>query len=221
MKLRITTALLCLMVLTNCGNDGGLKPLTAAFELARGTIAKRNQPKLNIRAALTPETVALFPSGLMLSELPDRQAQGTLAPLTRNGESRTWTTIDGITVTFQNGILQATRGLGNDLMSADLDEVQSGVLGRANRAVRVHRTLDDEGFMELQPFICDYTRRTGVNGEIATGRFLATHVVEDCVSSMLSIENHYWIDRSGTIRKSAQWVGEDVGYLLSELLKED
>lgn len=214
-------AFLCLLALAGCGNDGGLKPVQAAFELARGTIAKRSQPpRPDIRAALTPEAVALFPGGLMLSELPERDAQGTLAPITRNGPSRTWTTIDGITVTFRNGILEATRGLGNDLMSADLGEVQRGIFGGAGRAVRVHRYLDDESFIELASFVCDYTRQSGVRGEIATGSFPATHVTEDCAGPDIRIENHYWIDGGGTIRKSVQWVGGEVGYLHSELLKE-
>lgn len=216
-----TIPLLCttLLVLVGCGNDGGWDAARLGVELSRGMVAKRSQPQPDIRASLTAETVALFPSGLMFAALPDRQAQGTLAPVTRNRDSRTWITIDGISLTFRDGLLQATRGLGQDLMSADLDEVHAAVLGGVPRAVRIHRYLDGESHTRLRSQVCDYRRAPGT-ADLATGPIPATHVIEDCASPDREVENHYWIDRAGTIRKSVQWVGNGVGYLHSELLKD-
>lgn len=216
-----TIPFLCAAVLglAGCGNDGSWDAARSGVDLARGMAAKRSQPQPDIRASLTAETVALFPTGLMFAALPDRRAQGTLAPVTRNGASRTWITIDGISLTFRDGLLQATRGLGQDLMSTDLDEVHAAVLRGAPRAVRIQRYLDGESYTRLRSQVCDYRRAPGT-AELATGPIPATHVTESCASPDREVENHYWIDRAGTIRKSVQWVGEDVGYLHSELLRE-
>lgn len=205
--------LLAVAMLAGCSNDGsGLGTLRASLASLGASRAAPVDPS----SVVTPEFLAQQTEPLIYAELPDRGAQSGLTLVRRSGDVALWAAADGISVALERGVLTATRGLGGDLMSAELSEVQSAIRGQRSRAVRVMRYLDGEDQEVLRSFICDYARRSEPADTLA-GRFPAIRVDEDCAGLDTQFVNTYWIN-GGIMRKSRQWVGPFVGFLTMERL---
>jgi hypothetical protein len=140
-------------------------------------------------------------------------ASMTLAGINRDYES--WVTSDGAGVILKDGLLTGTKGLGADLLTADVGGLDGLVNGGAGDSVRVHRFLDGEGRIFALNYSCSLAK-AGNETITIIGKTYATRVVkESCVSDQGSFENSYWIGRSdGVMWQSRQWVSEGVGHIL-------
>lgn len=209
--------------LSACGSAGNQ---SGVLDGIRGTISRviqgrSNVPQGDLRDQITPEAIAATQTPLLFIELPNRGAQAFLTPIGVNGSIVTWATADGTSISLDRGVATASRGLLADLMSANLAEVSQGVFGGQKQGVRIHRYLNAEDNLEIHSFVCDYARQSGVAINALSGRFVATHVTEDCVDSrQLRFVNNYWIDGRGRIRKSEQWLSPSTGAVTIEVLKE-
>jgi len=149
--------------------------------------------------------------------VPRLGAQGSVTPVGRNGEVETWRTPDFVTFSFDRGVLVATRGLGDDLMSADLAQTHAALDGDADHwGPRIHSYLDGEYKSYFMAFQC---RRTDSGAETITIGNTArrtTHIEEHCVTEGREIVNHYWRGADGVMWKSRQWVSPSAGYLETE-----
>ena len=166
-------------------------------------------------AAVSPQPVG--PERLRVT-LPERGASATLAPVARNGDVTVWQTLDGITLSLRDGLLVGTRGLGDDLMSADVTGTQAMLRAPATDLYHLHMRsyLDGEDRTRYSRYNCRETGRTdsdlSIGGEIRPTRRIAV----DCTAPDGAISNLYWLDRSGEIVKSRQWVSPVVGYMETE-----
>jgi len=132
----------------------------------------------------------------------------------------TWATPDGVTVSFRDGLLTATRGIGDDLMSTDLSSVLPAYRGQTSQAIRVMRWLGGEDQLVLRSFVCDFTRRSGVAIRAIAGAFRTTQITESCIGEDgFTFTNQYWVEQNSVLRMSQQWVGPGVGYMLTEVVK--
>lgn len=216
MRTKIATAA-ALVALAGCG-DRASPELGAA--LARlGEALTPSAETLPLSATLTPDVAAAIDGPLLFARVPESGAEAGLTLLRENGDERIWVTQDGRTLTFRAGVLVATRGLGRDLMSADLGEVRAALDGGAARATRVHRYLDGEGHEVIRAYVCDYARRDGT-AETLFGSSPATRIDETCHGLHQDFANVYWIDRAGQMRAARHWVGPEVGPLETQLVKD-
>lgn len=213
----LAVALAVSALLTGCGSaDQGGAGLGQAV-LAR--IAP--QPAAaSLRQVLTPDVIASFEQSAGVIGLPDRGQEALVVELNRRGSTVTWASLDGVSVSTRSGVVVATRGLGGDLMVADLAEVIAGVRGQRAEALRVHRYLDGENQTVPSVLICDYAR-----GPVAPVPFSITArsgpiVSETCTGPNRIIENTYWVSSAGRVFASRQWVGPEVGYLHFETIIE-
>ena len=137
-----------------------------------------------------------------------------------NGGTVTWATADDVSLAFRGGLVTASRGLGFDLMSADLAGPLAALGGGASQGYARHMTyLDGENRTVFRAFLCDM--RPGVPETIAIlGEARATiRRDETCRSSEETVGNSYWFGADGTVWRSRQWLGPDLGYLGTELLR--
>ncbi len=147
--------------------------------------------------------------------LPQRGARATLAPVARRENVTVWQTLDGITLTFEDGVLTQTRGLGDDLMSADVSHRLAMLRGDTPDGYYPHirAYLDGENQTVFRSFQC---RRTGSarrpSGAEAGARVLR-RIEETCISPRRRFTNIYWLDSSGTVVKSRQWVSPVIEFL--------
>lgn len=192
-----------------------------------------------MRAALSLLAVALLPGCAQLSQLlPSRvtevlvpaddrptmqvtiaalNARGLVTEAARNGQIVTWSTQDNRTISFLEGIVVATRGLGDDLMGADVAQTRDAFRGGAGDwGPRIHGYMNGEYQSYFMAFQC---RRTGsqfdtvqINGSARN----TTRIDETCVNDEIQIENTYWRNGNGVMLKSRQWVSKGVGYMETE-----
>ncbi|MBC7131878.1 MAG: YjbF family lipoprotein [Roseovarius sp.] len=163
-------------------------------------------------AALPPQLVDRDRLDVML---PARGARARLGPVARTGDVTVWQTLDGITLSMRRGLLIATRGLGDDLMSAEVDGLLALLRGAAGAGAEraagpvphIRSRLDGEDRTEFRSYQCT---RVAVTPEAGLRR-----VEILCVSPQDRFANSYWMDAAGTVIRSRQWIGPASGYMES------
>lgn len=213
MRRRALLAILSLAALAACGSaqDGAL--VTLGRGLAAGAAARGGDAgDAAVERQLTREALDAATQPLLLAELPSREARATLVIAGQNRSHVTWFAADGIGLTLKDGLLTGTRGLGGDLMTADVSGAEAALRAGAGSAVRVHRYLDGENRVVPIRFDCRYAGAGRKEIEIVGRRFATREVAETCVAGARSFENRYWFGLSdGFLWKSRQWVGPGAG----------
>ena len=135
---------------------------------------------------------------------------------------RIWRTGDGAQVVLRDGVLVATRGLGNDVESADAAAAVDAVRSRkpTSGPHRLYVRTGENGIAAIN-LSCN-TRKLGVEA-IETGKRASdtVHMQAICTGGPFMITNDYWVDPAESIvRKSRQWAGPELGYLQIRFLRE-
>lgn len=127
-----------------------------------------------------------------------------------NGRYRTYATGARQTITLRDGFLTATRGMGGDLMSADIDKVQALISARrAGRATRIMRFLNAEDITYEVVLDCRVTPGETRTLAAGTSAARATEVTESCKDRRgRQFTNTYTIDAQGRAIASTQWGGD-------------
>ncbi|MBT9386723.1 YjbF family lipoprotein [Pseudooceanicola sp. CBS1P-1] len=129
-----------------------------------------------------------------------------------NGPVSNWMSRGGTIFSFRQGMLVATRGLGDDTMEADASQTLALVTARRNgRAKRFVAHLDGNNHIVQSTFLCD-VKNEGPNALAqGTGTVQTTYMTETCYGSDYSFLNLYWIGSQGRILQSRQFTGTLVG----------
>ncbi|KCV81872.1 hypothetical protein ATO10_11015 [Actibacterium atlanticum] len=141
---------------------------------------------------------------------------GKVAPMLllnmRDGRA-TWITTDDVSIITHQGMLEGTRGISFDLITADLSQVMPLVLGRREgQAKRFHSYLGGENETVFRSYVCDVTNSGPREFTLAGAQYTATLMSEDCVGPASQFTNLYWV-RGAEIVQSRQWVSEGAGAL--------
>ncbi|MET4130137.1 YjbF family lipoprotein [Roseovarius sp. MBR-6] len=141
--------------------------------------------------------------------IPAREARARLGPVARTGDVTVWQTLDGITLAMRQGVLVATRGLGDDLMSAEVDGVLALLRGAAGEGPVPHirSRLDGEDRTEFRSYQCK--RDAGV----PDAGLRRVEVL--CISPQDRFTNTYWLNSAGAVIRSRQWISPALGHLES------
>jgi len=163
------------------------------------------------------QVVPPVPQGRALQVASAGSANGIfVVPIGFNDGVETWIAPDNSTLSTRGGLVVATRGSGNDLMTAEVSGRLRMLKTGSTGGYDVFMTyLNPEGEEVLRTFYCEVVSRTP-NQEINQRdgrRLLLTQVAERCTSPGIETQNLYWVDRSGTIYVSRQWIGGALGAL--------
>ena len=174
--------------------------------------AKRNppvlptltRPLLEVVAAKREQTAYLIPEAY------------------RDGNVTVWRTGGNSQLVLRDGVLIGTKGLGNDLASADASPALAAVRSRGSSSgQRVMYIRNDVNGVDRMSLSCEVRNMGAETLEIVERSFPTVHLREDCSNETGQITNHYWVDRrDSTVWKSRQWGGPKVGYLDMRLLKK-
>jgi hypothetical protein len=147
--------------------------------------------------------------------LPKTGAQAVLGPVSKTGRTTVWQTLDGITLAFRDGVLTGTRGLGDDLMSADVsgDLAMLRGVGANEYHPHIRAYLDGEDQTVYRSYQC---RRTAQGRETTRDAATARRIGMLCTSPRDSFTNVYWLNGAGDVTKSRQWVSPTIGYMETE-----
>ena len=147
---------------------------------------------------------------LLRAFLPARGANALLYPVGQNGPVVTWATVDAKTISLKDGLVTQTRGLGADLMSAQLPPVAAIARGQG-QVSRMHSYLGPNDQTVLRHFTCTLANRGAERVTISGLSYDTRRVSESCSGEGIAFENLYWFQSGTKIRQSVQWVGPDVG----------
>ena len=227
MKIRnlLTTGLiLCGFLISACGSDTNKAgqntdpdPITQVMKALLGTL-KPKAAVTDVRKRITRQGIDLSTTPLMLVSVESRNAHATLSPVGENRGVITWATADGVSLSFDHGILVATRGLGPDLMAANIGKALSALRSANGTTIRIHDYLDGEDQIRQRKYHCSYHSEGREALNIYGIGIAANHIVETCVGPDLNMVNHYWISGHGRIWQSRQWVGAGLGYVFIQQL---
>jgi hypothetical protein len=146
------------------------------------------------------------------------ERRGAYASMTlagTNADDESWVTSDGAGVYLRNDILTGTKGLGADLLTADLGAMRANLNTGSGNHQRVHRFLDGEGRIFAESYECSVTTMGQETIEIIGEDYMTRVVAENCTNSKVSFENRYWLGvRDGVMWQSRQWVSVGVGHVI-------
>lgn len=213
---RLMAGALSLAVLGGCGNDNpGPGPVMAMVGgVAKATVASAKAKKSGKARAPAPVTradLAKYEKPILRVAVPSRGLDGFLTISDSKGDVVTWTTTDGATFSFRNGVLIQSRGLGPDLMSAQVPTVAE--LSRdGGRHQRVYYFLgaDDQATRRTYECTVKVVGRDTIT--VFERNHETTQVKEDCTWAYGSIKNDFWIEGT-SIRRARQWLSAGTGYV--------
>lgn len=209
--MRSFIAIAALLGLTACGPLAENQPVVSALRgivnAGSGLWQQQDDPREN----LTREMIDAAPSDLLLFVPVNEDVATTFTRVSRNNDLMTWVSDEGESLTLQDGVAVATRGLGNDLMGADLDQVHPALVRGSGNAVRIHDYLDGEDKIESRKYACEIATVRSAVIEIFEVKHQTRIISETCTGDRGSFRNLYWIDAAGMIWQSRQRVSERVG----------
>ncbi|MFO8124904.1 YjbF family lipoprotein [Yoonia sp.] len=197
--------------LTACGPLAENQPVVSALRGIVNAGSGHWQQQDDPREILTREQIDAAPSDLLLFVPVNDDVATTFARVSRNNDLMTWVSDEGDSLTLQDGITVATRGLGNDLMGADLAQVHSALVRGSGSAVRIHDYLDGEDKIVREKYACEIATLRSAVIEIFEIKHQTRIVSETCIGDVGSFRNLYWIDAAGMIWQSRQRVSARVG----------
>jgi Group 4 capsule polysaccharide lipoprotein gfcB, YjbF len=132
-----------------------------------------------------------------------------------NATIETWISPDNVALYLQQGFVVGTRGLGLDMMSADVSQSAALVLSRRSGQVqRFMSFLDGNDQVAVRSYVCDIESRGARQLDLGTGMVTTELMQERCTNPDQTFQNLYWIEAStGQIAQSRQWAGDFSGPL--------
>lgn len=172
-------------------------PLLRAF-IGRAPEPPADLAEMQARAAATG-------ARLMVLRLLERDLATTLLYVEERDGVAVWRTADNVRLYTRGGLLIATRGLGDDLMSVDAAETLPMITQAAHGETRrINRRLDGNDETAIHGYLCEITPQGRERVQTGDTTFVeATRVEETCYSPRETLLNIYWVE-NGRIRKSHQ-----------------
>jgi hypothetical protein len=164
-------------------------------------------------AVASQEDILANPGKFLRVNIRDLDRWDTMVAAGSNADRVTWVDSANISITVENGVLVATRGLPRDLMGSDVSQVWSALQAGGGVARRHHEFIDDQDNISARQLECNVALKgpevlERLGQKVETMRF-----EEQCRAEELGFTNIYWLGRSGAIVRSLQAVSPDAGYL--------
>lgn len=174
---------------------------------------------------VTPEQIGqvLAATGKPVSVyvLENTKAQFILVEVERNQGYQTYGSRARQTVAQRNGMMVSTRGFGGDLMSSDEGALLSLVRNRSvGTASYVMRFLTSDNQTRVLAFECKLD--VGDTHAVALGEVNSkgVAVTANCSGDGGSFNNLYVVDARGNILSGRQWLGDVIGYMNVQALRQ-
>ncbi len=213
-------ALASALMLAGCSNDPNQGAVLKSLKAEFSKIGKKSTPatvsKSDVSRVLSQTSGPV--SQIVQSNLGDITV--ILVHIETNGPYKTYASASKQTVTFRQGLVTATRGLGNDMMSAQAAGTLSLISGRrSGTSKRTLRYLD--GANDVIAFEFDCQMKVVGSGRVNQGVVSAntTKMTEHCVAPTREFTNTYEVDSRGMILSSKQWVSPIQGYFDISVLR--
>ena len=219
---KILIPFLLILLLVSCSNTSEFETgEIQTLQLLKKAFDQSNETKVfsDAKKLLNREQIDTFAIPILYVELASGQ-NGTLVPYPGQGIGQTWLGADGATVTLQRGVVKASRGMGDDLMgSSSSMPPWSKIKNNHQIYSRKQSYITGNNDIYSRIFRCDIQKADrGSIIEVWDVEFPVTEFKEVCASSNLEIKNTYYLDSRNIVRKSKQYHGDTIGYIIIERL---
>ncbi len=148
---------------------------------------------------------------ILLSSL-DGKNTATLVALGNYKDKLTWVSADGISVSFLNGILIATRGYSEDLMESQHNDLNTLFSKNTKKRIKKYRYLNGENQYRELTFTCTVVEKTNTPSFFLDMKLETTKFTETCKASTTGHTNEYYVlPNTSIVLKSKQWISETNG----------
>ena len=211
-----------IVAISSCSNTAALETgEIKALQLLKNAI---NQPKkahtfIDARDLLSREQIDVASIPVLFVELESGQ-NGTLTPYPGQGVGQTWLGADGATITLEQGILKATRGMGDDIMGGSSSMPPWGKLD-IDYAKYSREVFYITGNNQISKHIMECKIKKNNKTELIKiwqVIFRVTKYIEKCDQNGEVIENIYFVDGRKIVRKSSQYHSTSIGYIYTARL---
>ena len=171
-----------------------------------------------VPGGFTSEAIAAEPGAYRLVQV---NALGLLEParvIQENGDEVTLALQSGPTAAYDGGILVATWGFGDDLITMDSAGVLSALRAGGGNVTRRMETLDGQDQIRTASFSCTITPAGSEAVNLGVREVTLRRMDEQCQGEAIIFNNIFWLDGSGSIAASRQYVSPTVAYLRSNRL---
>lgn len=221
----LTKVLACCALLTACGSSDTVDkpPSLMLADLVKQQVALRKASKakpVNAAAVLTRAQLAGINTPLIRVRV-EQSGDFSLLYVAQNSKgAQIWKSPDNVSFTLRDGIVTQTRGLGDDLFSADVAGLQGALKGRGTRGgvARINLRMDGTNSLVTTRFTCDITDLGPKTVTVLERGIPARHYQEACKGGTDAFTNDYWVDSRGVVRASRQWIGPVFGHVYLERL---
>ncbi|MEL6516764.1 MAG: YjbF family lipoprotein [Pseudomonadota bacterium] len=161
---------------------------------------------------ISPAVANAAPGDVLLVKIIARDAVAPMTKVAQNGGAITWISPGKVTMSFEDGILVGTRGLGDDLMGADPVGVRAALNAGGGTATRLQSFLSSEDQIFTREMTCTITRQGAETLQTISGPRDTVKFFEDCKGPLLEFKNTYWMT-GGAIIRSRQAVSAGEGFI--------
>lgn len=156
-----------------------------------------------------------FNQPIILMSSLDEKTSASLVALGNYKNRLTWVSSDGISVSFENGILIATRGYSQDLMESRHENIDSLFTSPSINRTKTYRYLSGENKYKEFNFSCSLQVRPNITSSFLDLNLETTKFSEICWSGSTQHTNEYYVlPSTNIILKSKQWISETNGYII-------
>jgi len=157
-----------------------------------------------------------FKQPIILTSSTDKKNQATLVSLGNNEERLTWVSSDGISLSYDDGVLIATRGYSQDLLSLKYKKPKKIFSSSYLEYDKTHRYLNGQNRYNEIHFKCTGKKMAPRSIEIVEYTFLVDKYVETCVNKKYNYINEYdLISGTTVVITSKQWISPINRYFLT------
>jgi group 4 capsule polysaccharide lipoprotein GfcB/YjbF len=172
----------------------------------------------SVPGGFTPEAIAAEPGAYRLVQINALGLQEPARVIQENGPEITLAFQSGPTAAYDGGILVATRGFGDDLITMESAGVLQALRSGGGTVTRRMETLDPQDQVLTDSFACTIAPAGTEAVNLGVREATLSRFNENCRSATLVFDNIYWLDGSGDIVASRQYVSPTVAYLRSNRL---
>ena len=210
-----------LVFLISCSSDDIVRKEREEFygiyrDLAKKSFSGATQSRPLKGIGKTSLWLSSFNQPIILISSTDFKNQATLIALGNNKEKLTWVSADGISLTYDQGILIATRGFSQDLFS--LKYKSPNDLFRSTKLLykKVHRYLSSENRYDDITFQCKGKKIPSKTIQILEFELIIDRFLEECENENYKYKNRYdLLAGTNIVIISKQWISPANQYFLT------
>ena len=209
--------------LISCSNSSDFETgeIKAIKILREALIARHTSTLLlDTKKIITRKKIDASKIPVLFVELENGQ-NGTLTLYPGEGNGETWLGADGATITLQSGIIKATRGMRGDVMGSVSSMPSWSDITDTSEYSRQISYLGGDNHTYSKIFACVMKKNLKKTTIIIFNVHFDVHKYsESCIRKTEKLENTYFVDSNKIVRRSKQFHGPALGYLLIERLEQ-